>query len=235
MEFKCQSLKESLVRHFARATAVSQMGDACVATLPIPTVDGRVVDVFVETTLGDYFVVHDDGKAVDELVLQGVKITQSVADHFAAIARRFKVSYVDETFRSTVRSDDLQAAILAVGTCSSLAIGQLVGQIAVLPEEPIREQFGHALKSWARQRLKVQREVAVTGRKTRHKFDFVASPKTGRSRPIAVSVLLPGSNSKGAAERFGFIATDLDATPFEKWPWRLKQDLNCGVLRQETF
>jgi hypothetical protein len=79
-----------------------------VATLSIPTIDGRLVDVFVATTLGDYFIVHDGGKAINELILQGVDITDSITKHFDALARRFNVSYTDETFKATVRLGDIQ-------------------------------------------------------------------------------------------------------------------------------
>ena len=146
----CQTTRESLTRYIASETAVTQIGETCVANLPIPTVDGRLVDVFVETTLGDYFVVHDGGKAINELILQGVKITDSITQHFDALARRFKISYIDEAFKTTVRSNDLQAMILAVGMCSSLAMAQLVGNVSVAAEEPLRERFRHAVRGWAK-------------------------------------------------------------------------------------
>ena len=88
MVLNCQTTRESLIGYIANATAVTQIGETCVATLPIPTVDGRLVNVFVETTLGDYFVVHDGGKAVNELILQGVKIADSITQRFDALARR---------------------------------------------------------------------------------------------------------------------------------------------------
>jgi hypothetical protein len=203
--------------YIADATAVTLVGNTCVATLPIPTVDGRLVDVFVETTLGDYYVVHDAGKAINELILQGVNITDSVTQHFEALARRFKISYTDETFKATVRSNEVQAMILAVGMCSGLAMAQLVGHIPAATEEPIRVQFGHALRGWARKRFKVAGDVTVRGGYAQHRFDFVAYPKHAKAHTVAMSVLLPGSNSLAAAERFGFKATDLRATKYRNW------------------
>lgn len=217
--FNCQTAREDLMGYIANATAVTRIGDTCVATLPIPTVDGRLVDVFVETTLGDYLVVHDGGKAVNELILQGVKVTDSVTQHFDALARRFKVSYTDEEFTTTVRSSEVQAMILAIGMCSGLAMAQLVGHISVAAEEPLRDQFGHAVRGWAKKRFKIADDVTVKGGYSQHRFDFVAYPKTVHGPTVAMSVLLPGSNSLAAAERFGFKATDLAST--EKYrDWR---------------
>jgi len=215
---QCQTIRDSLAAYLLESTIAEQVGDACVITLPIPTVDGRVVGVFIEPRVGDYFLVNDGGKAVNELTLQGVKITDSVKDYMAALARNFDVVYADEMFQSAGKQADLQRIVLAIGACSSLAMAQLVGQITSAVDEPAKEQFGRALKSWARKRLKVSRDVSLKGKRAQHRFDFVASPKIGKKMPIVMSVLSPGSNPLGSAQRFGFHATDLDSTPFAKWP-----------------
>ena len=208
----CQATRASLLEYLASATRIAQVGSACVATLPIPTVDGRLVDVFVENTLGDYFVVHDGGKAVNELILQGLRVTDSVTEHFATLAKRFGVSFTDEMFKTTVRAPEIQSMILAVGMCSGLAIGQLVGHVPMTVEEPIRSQFGHALRSWAKKRFKVAGDVTIKGQYAKHRFDFVAYPKRENAPTVAMSILLPGSNSLAAAERFGFKTTDLKSS-----------------------
>lgn len=215
--FNCRTMRDSLMEHIARTTAVAQIDNLCVATLPIPTIDGRLVDVFIETTLGDYVVVHDGGKAINELILQGVKITDSIAQHFEALAERFKIVYSGEVFRSTVRANDVQRTILAVGMCSSLAMAQLVGHIPAPAEEPIRNQFGNTVRAWAKKKFKVADDVTVRGGYSQHRFDFVAYPKRAHVPTVAMSVLLPGSNSLAAAERFGFKATDLDSTKYRDW------------------
>lgn len=215
--FSCQSVKESLLSFLSQSTAVERNDGLCIATLPIPTVDGRLVDVFIENPMGDYFAVHDGGKAVNELILHGVKITDSLKDHFDGLAKNFRISYADESFKIAGKLPDLQTMILSVGMCSGLAMAQLIGNVSAPTEEPIREQFGHALKSWARTKFKVSGDVSLKGRHAQHRFDFVAAPKTGRDAPIAMSVLMPGSNSLGAAERFGFKVTDLESTRYQKW------------------
>lgn len=214
----CQSIRDSVAAYLAGSTTMSQGPDSCIITLPIPTLDGRLVDVFVEGTLGDYVVVHDGGKAVNELILQGVELTDSITEYMESIAKRFQLSYRNESFTATARQPKILDTILAVGMCSGLAMGQLIGNIGSLPGEPIRRQFGNALKKWAQRRAKVTSDVVVKGRRGRHRFDFLATPKAKPNLPIAVSVLTPGSNPLAAAERFGYIASDLDDTPFAKWP-----------------
>jgi hypothetical protein len=217
IDLKCHSIKRSLLEYLAGATAVEQVGDSCVATLPIPTVDGRLVDVFIESRMGDYFLVHDGGKALNELILQGVKITPSITEHFEALAARFRVSYAGEMFKMSGKPAEVQSMILAVGMCSGLAVGQLVGHVATLVEEPLREQFGHALRGWARKRFKISGDVTVQGGNYQHKFDFVAYPKKSQEEAIAMTVLAPGSNPLGTAQRFGFKVLDLQSTPYAKW------------------
>ena len=70
--FDCETARESLVAYISSATSITRTNGVCVITLPIPTVDNRLVDVFVEGTIGDYLLVHDGGKAVNEMILQGV-------------------------------------------------------------------------------------------------------------------------------------------------------------------
>jgi hypothetical protein len=215
----CQSIKESLRAYLAGSTAVSQGPDSCIITLPIPTLDGRLVDVFIEGTVGDYMVIHDGGKAVNELILQGVELTDSIDEYMESLAKRFQLSYRDESFTVTTRQSQILDKILAIGMCSGLAMGQLIGNVGSLPEEPMRRQFGKALKKWAQRRAKVTSDVVVKGRRGRHRFDFLATLRAANHKtPIAVSVLTPGSNSLAAAERFGYIASDLDNTPFALLP-----------------
>src|SRR5581483_5716120 len=107
--------------------------------------------------------------------------------------------------------------VVSVGACSSLAMTQLIGNIASATEEPAKEQFGRALRHWARRKLKVTSDVPIKGKRAQHRFDFVASFKTGRKQPITLSILYPGSNPLAAAQRFGFKATDLESTPYGQW------------------
>jgi hypothetical protein len=216
-ELSCQSIKDSLLSYFSEATVIVPSGDGCGITFPLPTVDGRQIEVYIEFRAGNYAIVHDGGRAVNELILQGVKVTDSIHSYMDSLAKRYGATYTDESFRLTGLRSSIQEMIAAVGMCSALAMGQLIGNIAIPVEEPIREQFGHALRSWARKKMKVSVDVAVRGRRAQHKFDFVGYPKESGLAPIAMSVISPGSNPLAAAERFGFKATDLDSTRYQNW------------------
>jgi hypothetical protein len=122
-ELKCNFLKQSLLTYFEEATSVEDAGDSCVVTLPIPTLDQRLVDIFVEARVGDYYIVHDGGKAVNELILQGARLTDSVNEYLEKLARRFSLTFDDEMFKGIGRRPDLQSMILGVGMCSSRSCG----------------------------------------------------------------------------------------------------------------
>lgn len=217
METKCQSISKLLIDSLTTSTVAHQVGQACAVTLPIPTIDGRRVDVFIEQRMNDYCVVHDGGKATGELILQGVNLTESIVSHFEHLAKRFGVSYGNDAFSATGKSANVTSMVLSVGMCSSVAMGQLVGHISALAEEPLRQQVGSVVKGWARRRFKVLPDVLVPGGHAKHRFDFVAYPKKSTANTVAMSVLLPGSNSLAAAERFGFKTTDLEDTQYHAW------------------
>ena len=216
----CESIRNSLLKYWGDTTVADTVDGACVVTVPFPTVDGRIVGVFIEPRVGDYYLVNDGGKAVNELILQGVKITDSVDEYFTALAAHFNISYSKEreAFESGGKKNDLQKMIIGVGACSAFAMAQLVGHVSVPQEPATREQFGKALKHWGRKRLKVTPDVSLNGHRAKHKFDFMASPMQGNKKPIMLSVLSPGSNSLAAAQRFGFKAVDLENTIYGKRP-----------------
>ena len=213
---KCKSIHSGILDHLATNTVMHSIDGACVITLPIPTVDGRLVDVFIEHRMTNHCVVHDGGKTSSELSLQGVNITESIIVHFSLLARRFGLEYKNETFTVAGNISDVHKMALAVGVCSGMAMAQVVGHMSPLAEEPLRHKIGNAVKGWAKRRFKVSPDVQVPGEHAKHRFDFVAYPKKANSNTIAMSVLLPGSNSLGAAERFGFKTTDLKA-PYNAW------------------
>ncbi|HWR36836.1 MAG TPA: hypothetical protein VN622_13300 [Clostridia bacterium] len=211
----CNSIKQALHDHLAAQVSVQQVRDACVVTLPFVTVDQRCVDVFVEPRAADYFLIHDAGKAVNELILQGVKITPSVEREFELIAGRFGISYCDEMFQAGAKYNGLAAQAYAVGMCSALAMVQMVGHVPVVEEEPLEVQLGSLLRRWGRRKAKVSENVQVAGRLKQHTFDFVLTPQKGE--PISVSILHPTAGALSAAERFGFKSQDLANTYAQNW------------------
>jgi hypothetical protein len=118
-------------------------------------------------------------------------------------------------FQVRCKVEHLNAAILGVAMCSSLATVFLLEHAIDTGEDEIREQFGTALKSWSKKRARVKERVPIAGKWKQHNFDFVAYPKN--AEPIAINVLAPSGNSISVADRAAFRARDLEGTPFEKW------------------
>ena len=96
----CHSIKSALAAHLATHISVEQINDMCVISLPFETIDRRWVEVFVEPRAADYFWIHDGGKAINELILQGMKVTPSVERGLTMIASRFGISYSEEMFQT---------------------------------------------------------------------------------------------------------------------------------------
>ena len=212
----CLSIKNALTEHLLSHVEVQQVGDICVATLPFSTLDRRWVDVFIENREADFFLIHDGGKAVNELILQGMKITLAVEREFQVIASRFGVAYQDEMFRTGAKSPHMAASAYEVGMASALAMTRLLQHVPVVEEEPLTEQVRTLLRRWGRGRAKVTENATVAGEIKQHTFDFLLSPRQ-KGATIGVSILNPTGGPLAAAERFGFKAKDLEPTRYRKW------------------
>lgn len=173
----CDSVREVILKHLSELTRVEQARDLCIATLPVRTLDGRLVDVFIEQRIGDYVRVHDADKAANELILQGVNITSSISGNCERIAQSFGVAWSDEMFQSNCKIEKISSAALSVAMCSSLAMVHLLGHVEEPEQETVREQLGVALKGWNRRRAKIKSNVRIEGAWKQHSFDFVAFPK----------------------------------------------------------
>jgi hypothetical protein len=227
----CSTIKQALTQYLIDQMGVSQVRDMCVATLPIHTVDQRWVDVFIEPRATDFYFVHDAGKAVNELILQGMKVTPSVEREFALLASRFGIVYSDEMFQTGAKIDRLAETVNAVGMCSALAMVQLLETQRASDDDALEGQIRTALKRWGKGKARVQEQVKVTGEVKQHTFDFVVTPRRGPS--IALSVLNPTAGPLSAAERFGFKAQDIQHTEFGKWK-RIAVQAKAEVWSQEA-
>ena len=211
----CQSIKESVLAHLTGCTSVERSGDLCIITLPVQTVDDRLVDVFVEMRNQDFYLVHDAGKAANELILRGLNITASMHRHYAQLSQRMGVQWADEMFQSGCKSSAIAATAMAVAQCSSIATMDLMSLNNEPEEEGYRQQFGSALRTWSRSRASVKSQIPVKGEWRQHTFDFVAYPKHGM--PIAINVISPAGSAIGAADRAAFRYKDLAGTTYDTW------------------
>lgn len=212
---RCESIHESILKHLSDWTTVEHVRDLCVVTLPVRTVDGRLVDVFVESRSGDYFLIHDAGKAANELILHGVDITPSINHNLECIASSFGTQWADEMFQARCKVGQLNSVILGVAMSSSFATIHLLEHVADVEGEAIRDQVGSVLKIWSKKRARIQEHVVASGAWSQHTFDFVAFPKG--SSPLAVSVLLPSGNPINSARNAAYRAKDLEGTSAAEW------------------
>jgi hypothetical protein len=212
----CSTIKELFVDGITENTSSQKIGEACVVSLPIPTVDGRYVDIFIEPRAANLFLLHDGGKAFNELILQGADVTEASERRLSMLATAYAVAWSDEMFQSVCKIDRVYQMAMAIGMCSSIAVSDLSAHFASVEEEPVREQADVALRHWAKKRAKITRNEPVEGTIKQHNFDFVARSKG--FLPIAISVLSPGGSPLGAAERFGFKVQDISSPTVQAWP-----------------
>ncbi len=216
MTTECSLIEKLVTSYLTSHTGIQRVGDTCVLTLPIETFDKRWVGVFVEPRATDYFLVHDGGKAVNELILQGMRITPGLERSLSLIAARFGISYQDEMFQTGCKLPDLPAIAYSVGMSSALAMANLLEHVPSAEEEPIEAKVGMLLERWGRQRARLTRNVVAKGEIKQHTFNFLLSPRGGQ-QPFAISVLHPTGGALAAAERYGFKSKDLENTHFGKW------------------
>jgi hypothetical protein len=205
----CNSIKDSFLAYLAEQTTAHSVDGDCIITVPMNTLDNRWVDVAVEEKTPGFFLVHDSGKAADELFLQGVAMSEKKFDIFRSIANRYAVELEDGRFLVGCKAEHLQHSIWAVAHCHSLAMGEILRHKPTIEDEQVRAAVGGIITSWGAERsVRVQRNVSAQGNTTQHVFDFIADD--GRSK-IAVNVLNPGQSSIGRAQRYGFQGLDLRA------------------------
>jgi hypothetical protein len=215
----CSELRESLLDYFRAEVEVSDFKDRCVLTLPMKTVDERLVDVTVERKMPDYFLVHDAGKSLSELFTQGISLTEAKRKNLEDIAKINGATLVRDVFTIGCASDKLQNAIIAIGLCSTMAMVELIGHKPEFEEEPLPETVNRSLKQWRPSFVTgIDRRVTVRGRRFPHSFDFVVFPA---DEPIyhttAIKLLPPSYGGQIQAERFAYLVLDIEGTPYDQW------------------
>jgi len=210
----CSSIRADLLEYFDDQTEALSLDNTCVLSLPIKTVDNRWVEVYVDQRMEGFYIVHDAGKTTGELVAHGVKITEGRLGILNQVAANFGASLKDGAFVVGCKRDKLNESIFVIGQCASLGMLEVLKHRPVVEDEPILVVTGDVIGEWSEGKGKVKRRVPVQGDSFTHQMDFVFFPtRNGGHRPIAVSVLHPTYTPMISAQRYGFLALDIDKTP----------------------
>lgn len=214
----CLSIKESFARYFLDEVAVTPLSSSCVFTLPIKTLDQRYPDVFIEKKFEDSFLVHDAGATVAQLYAQGIHITESRTLSLQAIADRFGAVYADETFQRLSCAKDLEKSVLSIAECELIGMHGILDHNPVLEQDSINIRVHQALERWRPPYIReIHSHLKVEGKKASHSFDYVALPADAKHKYTAIRILKPSSSSQAQAERYGFLALDIEGTIYEHW------------------
>lgn len=214
----CDSIKAKLVAFFTEQTEVTAAEDRCVVTLPLKTLDDRCQDVYVDQKLGDYVLVHDAGNSLAELFTQGIHPTDTHEQQFKKIARRYGATFNAGVFQLVCRpGDSVEQAILAIAQCAALAMFEVVNHQPLIEDEPLTARIGRTLVKWKPEYVDIRQKLRFKGIRAVHSFDFVSFARN-RQNNVAIKILVPsGSGPLAQAERYGFLALDIEGQEYEQW------------------
>lgn len=222
MGSNCQLIKDTLLEFLGNAIDVTETRDYCILTLPQKTVDDRLASVFVQEKMPGYFLIDDGGKTAAELFAQGIHITDVRLTALEELAERYGASFVQGTFRIGCHVDKLNAAIVAIAQCATLATWYVLGHKPRFEEEPVLHRIEAGMRAWQPPyENEIRPRVRLLGQKTEHVMDFVSFPHNGASTshlPISVKAVRPSDNPLEQARGYGFMAYDLANTQFGEWP-----------------
>lgn len=213
----CSSIRHGLLSYIEAQTDVMEIRDSCVVTLPFKTIDDRWVDVYVEKRQADFYLVHDAGKTLTELLSHGLNMTESKIALLTEIAARLGSTIKEGSFIKGCKIDGVQEAILAIGQCASLGTLELLKHSANYEQVPLTHAVGAELNRWAEERASIVSRVNVQGASAQHTFDFVCYPLADNRQPIAVNILKPSYTPMSTARLYGFTVFDLARSKEGKW------------------
>jgi len=212
MRLICSDVKHSVAEYLEDQLQVSVFKNDCILTLPIKTLDGRWVSVFVES-LDNHFLVHDGSKTDSELFSQGVKMTDIDKEMNTAIAEKYGLIIKDRTLQRLCRLDELTEAILSVGQCAAMLTTQLIWTPIELDEDRIYKDVDAALALWQTPDVRIEKEVMVEGRSEKHLLNFVAR-KAGYKTAVNVLSSRRGRSLEKARD-YDYAWMDLERSPNE--------------------
>ncbi len=218
----CRHVRDSLLEFFGRRLEVAAIGGRCVVSLPMETLDGRFVDVYVEPKAYGHVEVHDGGKTVSELYAQGIHLTEPKRRHVLCEAADMLGTHVDgeDAITKTVHASGMCEAILAVAQCASLAMHEVLYRKPAVQKMPVVSMVRRTLTGWKTPEFDIHRKFRLKGASSGalHEFDYVAASKRDAATCVAVQVLSTTHRPTVQARMYGFLVLDIKGTEYDDWP-----------------
>ena len=185
---------------------VSDHDGRCVVSLPIETLDGRFVDVYIEFKAGGHVEVHDGGRS-RSCTRKGSSDEPKRRHTFYEVADRLG-THIDreDTIRKMVHVSKMCEAILAVAQCASVAMHEVLYHKPAVQKMPVANMVRRTLTKWKTPDFDVHQKVPLKGASTRatHAFDYVAVSTLDAASCVAVQVLSTTYSPQVQTRVYGF-------------------------------
>jgi hypothetical protein len=213
MQPTCSEIKELVAQYLTENLRASpSLRSGCTITLPIKSVDDRWVFVIVEERY-NVFRVHDGGKTDSELFAQGLTMAESDSDFIAGVARKYGVTVEDRIIQKVCSKFELSAAIIAVAEAAVVMTAQLISsRMAEAQAQQVHSRISKILHLWDPKDFIIEENPEITTGTTTHKVNFIAKYKLAARTPTTIKIL-PPSNPRSRAERYGFMLYAMRENP----------------------
>jgi hypothetical protein len=213
MQPTCSEIKEMVAQYLTENLRTSpSLRSGCTITLPIKSVDDRWVFVIVEERY-NMLRVHDGGKTDSELFSQGLKMGESDAGFIAGVARKYGVTVEDRIIQKVCPKSELSAAIVAVAEAATVMTAQLISsRMAEAEGEQVHSRISKLLHQWDQTKFDIEENPEITTGVATHKVNFVTKYRFSDRTPTTIKIL-PPSNPRDRAERYGFMLYDMKENP----------------------
>lgn len=213
----CSSIRDLLRAFIDARIEVTAASDHCVVTLPLTTLDDRLIDVFVKETGTDHLVVSDGGKSMAELYTQGVHLNDTQNGYMKTIARQYNAVFMNNSFHTACKKSELEAAIVAIAQCAALAMVPLAGHRPIVEDEPVSARVARALQAWKPDYVDIRKRQSVRGQQSDHIFDFVTFARKADASTVAIKLLPPSYGPHVQARQYGYLVYDLRGRMVDDW------------------
>jgi hypothetical protein len=137
-----------------------------------------------------------------------------------AIARAHGAVFQNGRFQVACPTEDaVRDAVFAVSQCVSLAMVDIVTHEPTVEDEALSSRVARTLAAWPAELRPDSPSLKVEGKMgVQHTFDFVTTPVREDANTVAIKILHPSIGPHIQAERYGFLAYDIQGTDAGNWP-----------------